>query len=357
MSSVEKYIDLQSISFEISVEDCLNNMRPHPKFSHCTFENYIPDENYPSQAGIKQKLIDTLGMMKNLKKDSAERSKKKFSLFGSKKPAPVVYSGKPDNLYIDGSYGTGKTHLLSACYNKCQKQKAFLSFGEMNYFFHYLGVEKCIDHFSKLNLLLIDEFELDDPAMVHIMAKFFREINKHTLVITTSNTLPSDLGKGRVNNIENFGKQMGSIVDNFESIMVEGEDYRKKNKIMRQKISQDNFLDAFGAYSSAEKPKSKINFEVLNTFLEKNHPFKYYVIPEKVEAIFIDGIRPFINLNNALRFNQLIDVCYYYNTKLFLKGSCELSEIFPPELIESSFQKKLLRCLSRLDELAVFFKA
>ena len=50
----------------------------------------------------------------------------------------------------------------------------------MNYFFHYLGVENCIQHFSKLNLVLIDEFELDDPAMVHIMSKFFRELNPNT---------------------------------------------------------------------------------------------------------------------------------------------------------------------------------
>jgi len=356
MSSVEKYIDLQDINFNISVEDCLNNMRPHPKFSHCTFDNYIPDENFPSQTGIKQRLIDTLYRMKDFKASSASKPKKKFLLFGNKNTETSIPSNKPNNIYIDGSYGIGKTHLLSACYNKCEKQKAFLSFGEMNYFFHYLGVENCIKHFSKLNLLLIDEFELDDPAMIHIMAKFFREINKQTLVITTSNTLPSELGKGRVNNIENFGKQMGNIVDNFEPILVEGEDYRKKNKIMRQKVSHDNFLDAFGAYASVEKPKSKINFEVMNKFLEGNHPFKYYVIPENVEAIFIDGLRPFVNLNNALRFNQLIDVCYYYNTKLFLKGNCELKDIFPPELLESSFQKKLLRCLSRLDELAVLFK-
>lgn len=160
--------------------------------------------------------------------------------------------------------------------------------------------------------------------MVHIMAKFFREINKYTLVVTTSNTLPSDLGKGRVDNIENFGKQMGNIVDNFEAVLVDGEDYRKKHKIMRQKISESNFLDAFGAYTPAEKPKSKINFELMNKYLEKNHPFKYFKIPETVEAIFIDGVRPFIHLNNALRFNQLIDVCYYYNTKLFLKGTANL---------------------------------
>ncbi len=285
-------------------------------------------------------------------------TKKKFSIFGKKTAATAsADKNKPNNLYIDGSYGIGKTHLLSACYNKCQKNKAFLSFGEMNYFFHYLGVENCIKHFSRLNLLLIDEFELDDPAMTHIMAKFFREIDKNTLVVTTSNTLPSDLGKGRIANLDGFGKQLGGIIsDSFESIMVEGEDYRKKNKKLKKEISEDNFLDAFGAYTSEEKPKSKIGFESLNKLLEANHPFKYFMIPATIEALFIDGLRPFVQLNNALRFNQLVDVCYYYNTRIFIKGSCDLSDLFPPELLESSFQKKLLRCLSRLDELAVFYQ-
>lgn len=355
MSTPEKYIDLHDINFSISVEDCFANLRPHPKFSHCTFDNYIPDENFTSQSKIKTQLQETLEKMSRYNGSGAEPAKKKFSFFG-KKPAEQRSNGKPNNIYIDGCYGIGKTHLLSACFNRCQKSRAFLSFGEMNYFFHYLGVENCISHFSKLNLLLIDEFELDDPAMTHIMAKFFREINRHTLVITTSNTLPSDLGKGRIFDLENFGKQIGNIIENFESVMVDGEDYRKKNKIWKKSVSEENFLDTFGKYACTSKPKSKIGFESLNKLLEANHPFKYFVIPATVEAIFIDGLRPFVQLNNALRFNQLVDVCYYYNTKIFIKGSCDLSDLFPPELLESSFQKKLLRCLSRLDELAVFFR-
>lgn len=357
MSSSEMYIDLNDINFDISVEDCFDNLRPHPKFSHCTFENYIPDENFPTQDMIKSRLQGSLDKMRNIDVGTSAPVKKKFSLFGKKKSAePTADSNKPNNLYIDGSYGIGKTHLLSACYNKCCKNKAFLSFGEMNYFFHYLGVENCIEHFSKLNLLLIDEFELDDPAMTHIMAKFFRELDKNTFVVTTSNTLPADLGKGRVMSLENFKKQITDIIDSFESFVVEGDDYRKKNKVMRQSVSQDTFLDAFSAYEIESKPKTKIGFESLNKILEGNHPFKYFVIPAAVEAIFIDGLRPFVQLNNALRFNQLIDVCYYYNTKLFIKGSCDIGDLFPPELLESSFQKKLYRCLSRLDELAIFFK-
>ncbi|MGE4317852.1 MAG: cell division protein ZapE [Deferribacterales bacterium] len=354
MNTAEKYIDLNVLSFDISVEQCFENLRPHPKFSGCTFDNYIPDERYQSQAQIKQLLQDTLMKMKMFHTAPAKQSKSLFSFM--KKSAPKQDSGKPRNIYIDGSYGIGKTHLLSSCYNICQKgNKAFMSFGEMNYFFHYLGVEKCIEHFSALSLLLIDEFELDDPAMTHIMAKFFREINENTLIITTSNTLPTELGKLRFQT-DNFTKQLGEIASTFETVIVEGEDYRKRNKQWMKTVSEDSFLDTFAMYTPETKPKSKISFDNLIKILESTHPFRYFVIPEAIEAIFIDGLQPFPTLNNALRFNQLVDHCYYYNTKLFIRSSCQLSDIFPPELIESSFQKKLLRCLSRLDELAIFYR-
>lgn len=350
MTPAEKYIDMNKISFDISVEQCFANLRPHPKFASCTFENYIPDEKYATQTQIKEMLCSTMLRMSEFTQKQ-DKGKSLFSMFKKKSS-----SDKPKNIYIDGSYGIGKTHLLSSCFNVCQRDnKAFLSFSEMNYFFHYLGVEKCIEYFSELGLLLIDEFELDDPAMTHIMAKFFREINENTLIITTSNTLPSDLGKLRFQT-DNFTKQLGDIASSFDTIIVEGEDFRKRNKQWMKTVSEDNFLDAFSVYTPENKAKTKIGFDNLIKILESTHPFRYFVIPESIEAIFIDGLTAFQTLNNALRFNQLIDHCYYYNTKLFIRSYCQLQDIFPQELIESSFQKKLLRCLSRLDELAVFYR-
>ncbi|WP_022850160.1 AFG1/ZapE family ATPase [Limisalsivibrio acetivorans] len=350
MSNKDRYINLEDISFDISIEDCFNNLRPHPKFSGCTFENYIPDDNYPSQHYIKTLLHETVEKMGT---KEATPEKKRFSFFKPKK------SGfeKPLNIYIDGSYGIGKTHLLSAAYNMADMKKSFMSFSEMNYFFHYLGVEKCIEFFSDLDLLLIDEFELDDPAMCLIMARFFREINKDTLVITTSNTLPTELGKTRFQ-VERFEKEMGVIAESFKTVVVEGEDYRKRKKKTTWKIgfADEPFLDAFNDCKTEEKAKTRIGFDKLMKILEGAHPFKFFVIPSQCEAIFIDGLKTFDQLNSALRFNHLIDHCYYYNTKLFIRSDCELSELFTKEQIESPFEKKLLRCLSRLDELALWFK-
>lgn len=347
MSGITSYIDIDKISFDVSIEECFNNLKPHPKFSGCKFENYIPDPNYPSQHYIKNLLKETAELMS--KKD-IKPEKSFFSFF---KPKDIFT--KPLNIYIDGSYGIGKTHLLSATYNMSDMKKAFMSFSEMNYFFHYLGVEKCIEEFSKLDLLMVDEFELDDPAMCLIMARFFRNINKNTLIIMTSNTLPEDLGKMRFQ-ADRFEKEMGVIASSFKTVIVEGEDYRRKNKAASSRnTSADSFFDAFNNYTSDTKPKTRSDFNKLMKILESNHPFKYFVIPSSCEAIFIDGLEPFKGLNTALRFNHLIDHCYYYNTKLFIKSDCDLKDIFSIEMIESPFEKKLKRCLSRLEELAVFY--
>lgn len=348
MSSTGNYIDINKISFNVSIEECFANLKPHPKFSGCIFDNYIPDENFPSQHYIKNLLKETVEIMK---KKNEKPVKKGFSFF-----KPKNTFEKPLNIYIDGSYGIGKTHLLSATYNMTDMKKAFMSFSEMNYFFHYLGVEKCIEEFSKLDLLLVDEFELDDPAMCLIMVRFFKEVNKDTLIVTTSNTLPTELGKLRFQ-VDRFEKEMGVIASTFKTVVVEGEDYRKKHKTWKRNISTESFFDSFNNYKCESKAKTRTDFDKLMKILSDNHPFRYFMIPSNCEAIFIDGLTPFKDLNNALRFNHLIDHCYYYNTKLFIKSDYELKDLFSVEMLESPFEKKLKRCLSRLDELAVFYRS
>jgi len=346
-------IDIKEINFDISVEECFVNLKPHPKFSHCTFENYIPDEKYPSQFYIKETLINKIKNLNN--EPGGTKTKKGFFNF-LKKSNKGDKNKRLNNLYIDGGYGVGKTHLLSACYNTANVNKAFLSFGELCYFFNYIGLEKTAEEFSKLKILLLDEFELDDPATTRMMAKFFLLINKNTLIITTSNTLPSDLGKLKFQ-VDEFQREMGIISGAFKTVVVEGIDYRKKNKILNQRIASKSFLDTFKDFKVSKSHKMLVTYKNLMEILIDNHPFKYFVIPSTCEAIFIDGFAPFEQLNNALRFTHLVDHCYYYNTKLFIRSEFDLDKFFKPEIIESCFSKKFQRCLSRLDELAIFFKS
>ena len=89
--------------------------------------------------------------------------------------------------------------------------------------------------------------------------------------------------------------------------------------------------------------------------LQNNHPFKFFVIPKTFDAVFITGFKPFTKINDALRFTIFIDHCYYHDTKLFFNGQIN-ENIFPQELMETSFERQFLRCNSRLDELGLFFK-
>lgn len=344
-------IDIDNIDFNISIDECFNNLKPHPKFSHCTFENYIPDENYPSQYYIKETLTKKINALSIKKEDK----KVKKGFFGFLKSTSNESQKNIQNLYIDGGYGVGKTHLLSASYNTFNGKKAFLSFSELCYFFNYIGLERTAEEFSKLDLLLIDEFELDDPATTRMMAKFFLIINKNTLIITTSNTLPSELGKMKFQ-VDEFVKEIGIIANSFKTVVVEGLDYRKKNKVINQRNSGKFFLDSFKNYTPEKRSKLIVKYDKLIKVLTENHPFKYFVIPAKCEAIFIEDFQPFLQLNNALRFTHLVDHCYYYNTKLFIKSTVSIDNFFTKEMIESCFSKKFYRCLSRLDELGIFFK-
>ncbi|TYB33805.1 MAG: cell division protein ZapE [Flexistipes sinusarabici] len=353
-------VNISDLNFDVSVSECMKNMKPHPKFQHCTFENYIPDSRYPSQSSIKNILSEKV-LLAGKNKIKYKINNKGFFGFLKRSNSSNKNTDNPDknlNLYLDGGFGVGKTHLLSACYNVAETdKKTFLSFGELTYFFNFLGIEKSIKYFSGFDLILLDEFELDDPATTRMIAKFFQELGNETLVITTSNTLPSDLGKGQHFQVEEFEREMGVIADSFSTYIIEGEDYRRKSgsQLWKRVVDKEFFMDQYTKADTEAASKGLIGFKDLIRLLKQNHPFKYYIIPDCTEALFIDGIKPFDSLDEALRFAHLVDNCYYYNTKIFIRSEYHLKDLYNGEMLESCFQKKFLRCLSRLDELAVFY--
>ncbi len=350
-------VDIKKLNFDVSIEKCMENMKPHPKFTRCTFENYIPDARYPSQFDIKNRLSQKVLSVKDSKRKYNINNKGFLGLFRKYEKSSFDFDSLSKHIYIDGGYGVGKTHLLSACYNVADiEKKAFLSFGELTYFFNFLGIDESIKYFSNFRLILLDEFELDDPATTRMMAKFFNEIKNDTLLITTSNTLPSDLGKQRFQ-VEDFAREMGTISNAFETFLVEGEDYRKKSgsQLWKRVVDRNYFLDQFAKVDNEVDTKGLIGYNELISILKDNHPFKYFIVPENTEALFIDGLSPFEELDEALRFAHLIDNCYYYNTKIFIRSKYHLNDLFDAEMLESCFGKKFLRCLSRLDELSVFY--
>ena len=160
------YKDINTINFSVSIDECFSELRPHPKFKDCTFDNYLDDAAYPSQAALKELLCSI----------SNKEKIKKRSFFSKKQKENKIAK----NIYIDGTYGIGKTHLLSACFHNFKGSKAFMSFLELTYFMNFSGLEKTIDFFKPVDLLLIDEFDLDDPATTRMAARFIDSINNNT---------------------------------------------------------------------------------------------------------------------------------------------------------------------------------
>lgn len=334
--------DIKTIDFNVSADDCFNQLKPHPKFSGCTFENYKHDPHYPSQLYLKN-------ILSNITSNLKDTSKKRFfSLFRRNNTVK-----QHENLYIDGTYGIGKTHLLSACFNAFNGNKAFMSFLELAYFINFYGLENTIEKFKKLDLLLIDEFDLDDPATTRMAARLIEAINNNTIMITTSNRLPKELGGGNFDT-ERFAKELGIIADAFRTIVVEGVSFRINLAEWQAKFSETCFHDTMIAMENENK--LCVSFDDLISVLRNNHPFRFFVVPKSFNKLFVHDFRGFINLDDALRFSSFIDHCYYYDTKLFLLNSGgEKQEIFTEEMMETAFERRFLRCKSRLEEIAVFF--
>lgn len=333
--------NIDQINFNVSIDECFSELKPHPKFKGCTFDNYNDDKNYPSQGMLKE----TLRAIANSKKEP----KKKFKFFGKNKPSKIA-----KNIYIDGTYGIGKTHLLSSTFHNFQGSKAFMSFLELSYFMNFLGLEKTIDYFKNTDLLLIDEFDLDDPATTRMATRLIDSLNPNTTIITTSNRLPKELGGGKFDTTL-FAKELGLISETFDQITVEGKSFRINLAAWQANISTSSFEETLNTYP-ATKGKLLVDFNELMKKLQDNHPFKFFVLPKTCDVIFIDNFQPITTLNDALRFTIFIDHCYYHDTKLFFRSNDIKENVFQKELLETSFERQFLRCNSRLDELALFFK-
>src|SRR5262249_34164589 len=133
-------------------------------------------------------------------------------------------------LYLDGGFGVGKTHLLAAAYHAAPDPRAYLSFAELSYTITSLGMAASLTVFRRHGLLCVDEFELDDVANTRLAATFLRGLRAAghgPRLITTSNTLPTDLGAGRFA-AEDFRREIGEIAAAFEPVRIEGEDFRHR---------------------------------------------------------------------------------------------------------------------------------
>ncbi|MCA1647216.1 MAG: cell division protein ZapE, partial [Chloroflexi bacterium] len=218
-----------------SIDQVLAGFVPTRRFARVSFDSYQPDARFPNQAVARDRLRDFAAQIGQHQR--AELLKRLIRQASAASRA----------IYLDGGFGVGKTHLLAATYHAATHhavsqhavsqhalihERLYLSFGELAYTISRLGLEPTLHAMAATRLLCIDEIELDDVAQTRMAAMFLRRLLERReapiSIVTTSNTLPSDLGRGRFA-AEAFQRDIGEIAARFEVLTIDGEDYRHRS--------------------------------------------------------------------------------------------------------------------------------
>jgi cell division protein ZapE len=323
-------VDLLNRNQEVRPEEMLLGFAPPARFARVRFSNYTPNVAFPSQAAIRTKLEQMVH----------PAPKSLLELF--KKPSPLP------SLYLDGGFGVGKTHLLAAAWHELNSTKYFLSFAELTFLIGAFGMEKAVAAFSSAKLLCIDEFELDDVGNTLMVSRFLGAlIPRGTQVITTSNTLPEQLGEGRFN-ADDFKREIQGIAAHFESHRIDGADYRHREGLAAPEPLSNLRLEK--AFENATGTVAKVEFGELLHHLGSQHPIRFNKMLAGLDAVFLEGLCPIEKQDDALRLVHFVDKLYDREIRLCVSGQ-PLEGLFLASYKNGGYAKKYARCLSRLGEL------
>ena len=300
---------------------------PPPAFADARFSTYVPDPRQPTQ-------LEALQVLEGFARPPTRR---RFGRTAAPGPAGV---------YLDGGFGVGKTHLLSALWHASESPKAYVTFVELTHLVGALGFAGTVQALSGHRLLCIDEFELDDPGDTVLVSTLLgRLVPLGVRLACTSNTLPGALGEGRFA-AGDFRREIQGLTAHFRAVRVDGEDYRHRGLPPAPLPLTESELAA------RRRPGASYDgFEALLEHLARLHPSRYGPLLEGVDLVLLDRVVAVTDQAAALRLVVLIDRLYDRDLPVATSGT-SLGELFPPELLEGGYRKKYLRALSRLTALA-----
>lgn len=296
-------------------------MPPH-RFEDVRFESYLPDAGFPTQQAALDRLHE-LARTIDSPRPSRWRRPKKQQIKAA--------------VYIDGGFGTGKTHLLASLWHASPGPKAYVTFTELTALIGFSGMPATVEAFSSHRLLCIDEFELDDVANTLMVVSFLRNVMPSGLrLAVTSNTLPDRLGEQRFSAAD-FRREISAIASYFDEMPVDGPDYRLAHRP----------LPLFEHLDSELTTVSRDDFWSLIAHLRRIHPVQYGPLLDEIDGVAITDIEPIRDQDAALLFVQFVDKLYDARIPVFLAG-CDSRDLFDPSFRNGGYRKKYGRAESRV---------
>lgn len=324
----------------MTAEDMVQALVPPPQFKTASFDTYIPDHDYASQAEAVEICRAFAGDVAG--STAGGRGFLSRILFSKKSNTT-----KP-GVYLDGGFGVGKTHLLASTWHAYPGRKYFGTFIEYTALVGALGYQNAVRVFTGASLIAIDEFELDDPGDTMVMSKLLGElVATGTSVMATSNTPPNALGEGRFA-AQDFLREITKLAEVFQTVRIDGVDFRRRAVEGEAVVTAPEKLEQqVEARVAAGETVSRDTFASIVDHLAKVHPSKYVRLLDGIDTIVIDEVTELTNQAEALRFVAFIDRVYDAQIPVIASGH-PLDEIFGGGMLEGGYRKKYLRSVSRL---------
>ena len=224
------------------------------------------------------------------------------------------------------------------------RRKYFGSFIEYTALVGALGYQQTVALFRGADLLCIDEFELDDPGDTMVMTRLLGElVPGGTRLAATSNTPPNALGEGRFA-AQDFLREIHAMSASFQTIRIDGTDYRQRAIDGNAAVVSDDELDAAVA---GEDAASDDGFASLIAHLATVHPSRYIRLIDGVELIGLRDVTALDDQSAALRFVAFVDRAYDAQIPIRATG-VSLDRVFSEDMLAGGYRKKYLRAISRL---------
>lgn len=319
----------------VTGEEIIADLVPPPQFETASFDNYVPQPEYPSQNEALQRL-----------RAFTQRwnARSHFGMFRHTDPARLRQ--KP-GIYLDGGFGVGKTHLLAATWHAAPGRKHYGSFLQFTALVGALGYAEAVRSLSGARLLCIDEFELDDPGDTMMITRLLSQlVASGSRVVATSNTPANALGEGRFA-AGDFLREIQSMAGDFETVQIDGLDYRRRNPTGRARtLDAEEYACLVTALTARAATTSSDDFDALIEHLASLHPSRYAKLLQGVRAIGLTKVHPVHDQMAALRLAAFIDRAYDAQIPIIATGT-PLDDVFDQEMLQGGFRKKYLRASSR----------